>query len=466
VTVLRSGSASDVGRVRSVNEDLVYEGSSLFAVADGMGGHAGGEVAAQTAIDSLRSGFDLAPSAEGLVDAIHSANKAVWEKGRSDASLRGMGTTLVAAALVGTEEGDRLVLANVGDSRGYRVHDRELEQLTVDHSVAEELVARGELSEDEAAIHPHRHILTRALGVDMDVSVDVWDFVPQEGDRFLLCSDGLSNEVPVEQMSRILTEVRDPQQAAEALVAFANRRGGNDNITALVLDVLVGEPAAGNGAASIETAVRPTRAGQAGEAPGSLGVGTALIARSEEPSQEEAIKPATRKAPPPRRPRSRRVTFRVLLFLVVLGGLAYGAYSAVRWYVNNSYYVGVDHGRVVVFQGRRGGFLGMDPKVVLKSGIPTSDVPSITESSISTGIEEPSRAAADDFVKNLQQQLCAELSPPPGLRCLSPAHPTTSTTAPSAVAPTTTAAVPPQGLDARGASTLSTRSMTTASRRA
>ena len=190
LTVLRSGSASDVGRVRTVNEDLALESLTLFAVADGMGGHVGGEIAARTAIDTLQAEFARKPSADGLAAAIHEANRAVWERGHADADLRGMGTTMIAAALVATDEGDRLVLANVGDSRAYRLHGGDLVQLTTDHSVAEELVARGELSEEEAAVHPHRHILTRALGVQPEVAVDVWQLVPEEGDRFLLCSDG------------------------------------------------------------------------------------------------------------------------------------------------------------------------------------------------------------------------------------------------------------------------------------
>jgi protein phosphatase len=242
LTVLRSGSASDVGRVRTVNEDLALESLTLFAVADGMGGHVGGEIAARTAIDTLQTEFSRMPSAEGLAGAIHEANRAIWERGHADADLRCMGTTLTAAALVATDEGDRLVLANVGDSRAYRLHGDELVQLTTDHSVAEELVARGELSEEEAAVHPHRHILTRALGVQPDVDVDVWQVVPEEGDRFLLCSDGLTNEVPIDQITEVLSDSRDPQEAAETLVRLANQAGGNDNATVVVLDVMVGEP--------------------------------------------------------------------------------------------------------------------------------------------------------------------------------------------------------------------------------
>jgi serine/threonine protein phosphatase PrpC len=241
MTVLRSGSASDVGRVRAVNEDRALETLSLYAVADGMGGHAGGEVAARTAIDALQAAFSANPTGEGLVNAVRLANAAVWRRSLADPDLRGMGTTLTAAALVAGQAGDRLVLANVGDSRAYRFNSGTLEQLTTDHSVAEELLARGELTEAEAAVHPHRHILTRALGIAPDVDIDVWEIEPEEGDRYLLCSDGLSNEVPGERIAEALASAKDPQEIAEELVALANAHGGSDNVTAVVVDVVVGD---------------------------------------------------------------------------------------------------------------------------------------------------------------------------------------------------------------------------------
>ncbi|HUC37160.1 MAG TPA: Stp1/IreP family PP2C-type Ser/Thr phosphatase [Acidimicrobiales bacterium] len=435
MTVLRSGSATDVGRVRAVNEDRSLESETLFAVADGMGGHAGGEVAAGTAIDSLRGGFSKMPSVEGLVDAVHDANQAVWERGRSEPSLRGMGTTLVAAALVGTDDGDRLAVANVGDSRAYRLHQGVLGQLSTDHSVAEALVERGELSEQEAAVHPHRHILTRALGVDSDVDVDIWELVPQQGDRYLLCSDGLSNEVQLEEMERVLAGTADPKEAAETLVRLANESGGNDNITALVLDVVVGEKPDGNGQteSAIATAmaaapgvsrsrnwdVVPTRADQAGE--------DGLVAQ-----------PGYHLAPPPVRRVQRRMTFRVLLFVLVLAGLGYGAWAVIRWYVDSSYFVGLRHGEVTIFQGRRGGFLGMDPKVVKTSSITQAQVPSYELSNLRAGVEEPSKKAAERYVNNLHQQLCSEQPPPAGITCPPPTSGPTTTTVPTSTTTTTT----------------------------
>ena len=444
MTVLRSGSASDVGRVRTVNEDLALESLTLFAVADGMGGHVGGEIAARTAIDTLQAEFARQASADGLAGAIHQANKAVWERGRADADLRGMGTTIIAAALVATDEGDRLVLANVGDSRAYRLHDGDLVQLTTDHSVAEELVARGELSEEEASVHPHRHILTRALGVQPDVEVDVWQLVPEEGDRFLLCSDGVSNEVPSDQITGVLVETRDPREAAEALVQMANQAGGNDNATVVVLDVMVGETppvasgtsdavagvsaapgvaavadapaAAASPAGSTMVVSAPESAPPTTDEPGSggpvtsNGAGTAVVSRSA-PEADVGRGPARQdRRAGPRVPR--RITFRVVLFLIVLGGLAYAGYATIRWYVNSSYFVGLSHEHVVIYQGRPGGFAGINPKIVDRSKITTSQVQSFKLPDLRVGVQEPSYQAAKNYVSSLLQSVCSLDQPP------------------------------------------------------
>ena len=156
--------------------------------------------------------FGRQPTAAGLSEAVTEANTVVWEHSLENPELRGMGTTLTAAGLVNEDGRDVLALVNVGDSRSYRFHDGELTQLTTDHSLAEEMVRTGELTEGEAAVHPHRHILTRALGVSADVAVDLWRIQPVRGDRFLLCSDGLTNELDADQISEVLTSVPDPRR--------------------------------------------------------------------------------------------------------------------------------------------------------------------------------------------------------------------------------------------------------------
>ena len=165
-----------------------------------------------------------------------------------------MGTTLTAIALVGGGDGkDVLALANVGDSRAYVFSDGQMVQVTDDHSLAEERMRQGEMTEAEAAVHPQRHILTRALGVSSDVETDMWELHLRSGDRVMLCSDGLSNEVDPDEMSQVLGSVADPGEAAERLVDVANANGGADNITVVIVDVQVGEDT--NGSAAVVTPI-------------------------------------------------------------------------------------------------------------------------------------------------------------------------------------------------------------------
>ena len=247
MTVLRSGSSTDVGRVRSSNQDVALEEPDLFAVADGMGGHVGGEVAARVAVDTLRASFRKQPTVEGLRRAFAEANRDVWRRGQVESGLRGMGTTLTATALVRDPGGRQVIaLANVGDSRAYVYSRGQVIQITADHSLAEERVRQGEMTEAEAQVHPQRHILTRALGVSSDVDVDLWELHLTDGDRILLCSDGLTNEVDDQQIQRVLASTSDPQEAARALVRAAVDHGGNDNVTVVVVDVVSAGESAGD----------------------------------------------------------------------------------------------------------------------------------------------------------------------------------------------------------------------------
>ena len=198
-------------------------------------------MAARLAVDSLTRAFGAKPTGAGLSEAVTEANRVVFDHSLDKPELRGMGTTLTAAALVNEDGRDVIALVNVGDSRSYRYHDGQLTQITVDHSLAEEMVRSGELSEAEAAVHPHRHILTRALGVADEVAVDLWRIQPTRGDRFVLCSDGLTNELDEAQIAEVLATVPDPQVAADLLVRAARTHGGSDNITVVVADVVVGE---------------------------------------------------------------------------------------------------------------------------------------------------------------------------------------------------------------------------------
>ncbi|HUV10880.1 MAG TPA: Stp1/IreP family PP2C-type Ser/Thr phosphatase [Acidimicrobiia bacterium] len=233
---IRVGAATDVGRVRDHNEDayLVAEDLGLIAVADGMGGHRGGEVASTTALEALRIAF-LAGAA--IQDAVSAANEAVHDQSVADPNLRGMGTTITAGALT---EGS-LLLGHVGDSRAYLLREGRLQRVTTDHSLVEELIRAGELTEAEAEHDPRRSMITRALGLDSGVEIDLEEIVLADGDRVLLCSDGLTNMVSENDLVRHLVETSDPQDVARGLVDSANAAGGVDNITAVVIDVVAAD---------------------------------------------------------------------------------------------------------------------------------------------------------------------------------------------------------------------------------
>ena len=192
MTQLRAGAATDVGRVRQINEDRYLADERLFAVADGVGGHQAGEVASQTSVETLQRTFeDGEHTTEGLIAAAEAANQAVWQLAQGSREKRGMGTTLTALALVQEDGEEQLALINVGDSRAYMLQQGELIQLTEDHSLVEELVRDGKLTPAEAQIHPQRSIITRALGMEPAIEVDSWEIIPYTGDRILLCSDCL-----------------------------------------------------------------------------------------------------------------------------------------------------------------------------------------------------------------------------------------------------------------------------------
>ena len=366
---VRSGAATDPGLVRPNNQDLALEAGSLWAVADGMGGHAGGEVAARTAVDALAASFGRDPSPAGLAEAVRQANRAVWEKGRSDPQLRGMGTTMTAAALVTVGGDQRLALVNVGDSRAYQLRQGQLTQLTIDHSVAQEMLDSGELGEAEAGSSMYRHILTRALGAGPEVEVDEHQVAISTGDRILLCSDGLVNEVSEEEIAQVLAEVPDPKQAASRLVALARDNGGSDNITAVVLDVL----------------------------------------EDPDPGPAAPAKRAAREVPPaarrrPRRAVARLITVRSLAFALALLAVVGAAVAAVGYFATRSYFVGLDHGTLVIYQGRPGGFLWFQPRVADRTGVRLSQVLPARYQDLRQGMEEPSLAAAHRYVHNLVEE--------------------------------------------------------------
>ena len=233
---LSHGAASAVGHVRAINQDDFGAGDDLFVLADGMGGHRGGEVASAEAVAGVLGSFDERTRA-GLARAVDRANQAVFGRAAGDVDLFGMGTTLCALALARSEGGDVLAVANVGDSRVYRYGDGRLTQVSDDHSLVADLVRAGDLTEEEAARHPQRNILTRALGIESALSVDTWELSIQADDRYLLCSDGLFNEIDDDRIAALLAGHDNPELTAATLVRAAVDAGGHDNVTALVVDI-------------------------------------------------------------------------------------------------------------------------------------------------------------------------------------------------------------------------------------
>jgi PPM family protein phosphatase len=227
--------ASDTGRRRRRNEDNYVVAPPLFAVADGMGGAQAGEVASQLAASALEGGnADAREGTQRVDELIQEANRRIFDRASTDPSASGMGTTMTVALV----EGMTVAIGHVGDSRAYLVRGEQMEQLTEDHSLVNELLKSGKLSEEEAQVHPQRSVITRAVGTDPDVDVDGFTIEAEEGDVFLICSDGLSDMVEDEEILELVHANRDDlEKAVRALVGAANRGGGEDNITAVAFRI-------------------------------------------------------------------------------------------------------------------------------------------------------------------------------------------------------------------------------------
>jgi len=318
--VARPGALTDIGLHRKTNEDTFVVTPPLFAVCDGMGGAQAGEVASGLAAETL-----VAAVADGrpLLAAAEQANAAVFQRAHDDIDHTGMGTTLTAVVLAG----DTGHFAHIGDSRAYLLRDGALEQLSDDHSLVGEMVRDGRLSEEEAASHPHRSILSRALGTEPLARIDEFEVDLRAGDVLLLCSDGLSGVVPAEAISKALGRA-DPDDAAAKLIAEARKHGGPDNITAVVLRL--DEPRVADEDVALAVLADETA--------------TVELAAPAAPLDPESAVDA----PPPaasRGPKRRLGWFAVVLALFVVVAFA-GVLT-----VSTVFYVGVDDGRLAIYSG-------------------------------------------------------------------------------------------------------------------
>ena len=392
---LRAGSATDVGLVRSNNQDELLDRRPPVRRGrrHGRGRRRRGGVRHRHR--SARGGLRAAgePTPDNLLEAAQAANRAVWDQAEANPEMRGMGTTLVALALVAD---GRLAVINVGDSRLYLLHDGELRQVTSDHNLVAELVAEGRLSQEEAEYHPRRNIMTRALGVDPEVPVDLFMLEAHPGDRFLLCSDGLPRELNDDHIASLLRRLADPGEAAAELVNEAKLRGGNDNITVVVVDVVDPEKDADR-----TTAIPVERPAPAAPAP--------------------TARPA----------RGRFITARVVAFVALLVLLLAAAAAGTAWYARSGYFVGVRGDRITIFKGRPGGVLWFAPTVADATNDTTADVLPRHVPALMSGQEEPNLAAARQFVASMiSEKQAADFAarPPAPPKPKPPPKPKTTTT--------------------------------------
>jgi serine/threonine protein phosphatase PrpC len=324
---------TDTGRQRSANEDSLFVRPPIFVVADGMGGAQAGEVASKAAADSFDRELPQAPPERVLQETIEAANRTIHEHARTDPDLAGMGTTITATIV--DPEAEEVAIGHVGDSRAYRLRAGKLERLTRDHSLVEEMRRKGQLTEAQAEDHPQRSIITRALGPEPEVVVDLQTVPAQAGDVFLVCSDGLTTMLGDEQIAKLLARATSMQSAVRALVDEANRAGGRDNITVIAF--------------RLEDAAAPARAPEGATLTGPSAEEAGLTATE---VRRRAAAEAARKrreelaARPPRR--RLRTALKVLAAVVVLAAIAFGA-----WYGNRQiWFLATDSaGRVALYRG-------------------------------------------------------------------------------------------------------------------
>lgn len=441
MAVLRWGSATHEGQLRAQNEDNMHAGNDLFVVADGMGGHLAGEVASEMTIDRLNENLpaNTTNSLDELVAAINEANTEIFENSLEHADRAGMGTTVTAIAVVDDPYGGEVFgVANVGDSRIYVLRHQQLRQVSIDHSFVQELVAEGAISRDEARTHPRRNIVTRALGIEPLVRVDSWTMPIIRGDRFILCSDGLVDEVPDGIIKDIvLAHVDDPEAAAQALVDAANEAGGRDNITVVVVDVIEGDDPPdptlefdvvplwsdddldNTGETQIITDPSDDELAQAGaNASAQAGGTTQAVGADDEGSPEADATPATpphlydggedvprlppaqpaaAPVPPARSGRGGRF-IRFVLGVGVAAVLIIGFAVLAAW-ARNGYFVAFNaSGEVAIYQGRKETVLWFNPT---EESTGQYTIEELDESSIQLVMGEPefsSQASAELFV--------------------------------------------------------------------
>ncbi|MGB2571386.1 protein phosphatase 2C domain-containing protein [Micromonospora citrea] len=432
---LRYAAHSDRGLIRDGNQDSVYAGPRLLAVADGMGGMAAGDVASNIVIGAMAPLDEDVPG-DALVDALRSAvgtaNQQLRDTVDANPQLEGMGTTLTATLF----SGSKLGMVHIGDSRAYLLRSGEFAQITKDDTYVQMLVDEGRISAEEASSHPQRSLLTRALdGRDIDPEYSVRQVLP--GDRYLICSDGLSGVVSADTIADTLREYTDPQQCVERLVQLALRGGGPDNITVIIADatdqdIVEASPIVG-GAASRDR-------GMATSADVSTPAARASALSAPRPAAPEED-PAANRDDELERPRRRplRTVAMLVALLVILGGGLFAGWS----YTQRQYYVGAtEQGQLAVFRGVPGQVAGLDlSQVHSTSPAKLDDLTLAAQEQVKQGIQAKSES---DALRRLSE-LTSDDPTNPNLKPICPPSPTVAAATASPVAPTgspTVAATP------------------------
>ena len=390
---LRFAARSHTGLLREGNEDSVYAGPRLLAVADGMGGHAAGEVASAVAIAALAPLDEDVPGSD-LLDVLReravAANDRLRDMVSGDPTLDGMGTTITAFLFAGT----RLGMIHIGDSRAYLLRDGVLTQITHDHTLVQALVDEGRISEEEASSHPQRSLITRALdgrgGIDPDLSVRE----ARAGDRYLLCTDGLTGPVGRLETLQEALEIPDPQQSCDRLVQLALRGGGPDNVTVIVADVLDA-----SGLRTSQAVVAGAAADSPQAPPPGIGGSSAARARTAEGRDVPPVPRTPVTAETPARSDRRRTA---LVGLVALG-LVVAAVVGSWAYVRSQYYVGVDGDTVAIFRGVTGSVAGVHfAEVTERTDLGTERLDRLARSRVERGIVARDRPDAESIVARLE----------------------------------------------------------------
>jgi protein phosphatase len=359
--------------VRQSNQDAIFVNDCIAVVADGMGGHAAGEVASAITIDLIREGFDRDQTVEGLYNAINLANLAVLNDAHDKPEHFGMGTTVIAIGLTLDDFGVASpTLFHVGDSRAYQLRDGALRQLSEDHSVAEEWVRMGRLTPEEAAVHPRRHQLTRGVGVEDTIAIDVLSLHAQAGDRVLLCSDGLSNELSNDRIAELASAPNSLGDAVANMIDAARAAGGHDNISAVLIEF--------DNVSLAEVPIKRTVSTNRPSVAPSFNAASNLVGHS------------------------KRFTWRVAVVGLVFAGLVAAFVAVMHWYAYSTYYLADDAGTIAVYQGQPSGVLWYHPVKVMDTSYSAAQLVSADRLALASTISQPTIDAATHYALYLHSR--------------------------------------------------------------